>query len=73
MSTAEYVAKARPRISNGGSKISSMLQRNLYIEMKYTFAARGKFILIIWPFELSGLCRPAVCEYALYSAFQLKK
>jgi len=25
--------------------------------MKYKFAARGKFMLIIWPFKLSELCR----------------
>jgi len=33
-SILENVAKARPRISNCRSRISSILQRNLYIEMK---------------------------------------
>jgi len=28
--------------------------------MKQTFAARGKLMLISWPFELSELCRPHV-------------
>jgi len=28
--------------------------------MKQTFAARGKFMLIIWPFEFSELCRPGL-------------
>ena len=57
-SIAENVAKARPPISNCRSRISSILQRNLYIQMKVTFAARGK--LIIWPFELSELCSPGL-------------
>jgi len=56
-SIAENVAKARPRISNCCYRISSILQWNLYIEMKETSAARGKFMVIIWPFELSELCR----------------
>ena len=51
-SIVENVAKARPRISNCRSRISSILQRNLYIEKKWTFTARGKYMLIIWPFEL---------------------
>ena len=58
--TVESVAKARPRISNCCSTISSILQRNLHIEIKWTFAARGKLMLIIWPWELSDLCRPDV-------------
>jgi len=33
-SIVENVAKARPRIINGRSRISSILQRNIYIEMK---------------------------------------
>jgi len=33
-SIVENVAKARPRISNCRSRISSILQQNLYIEMK---------------------------------------
>jgi len=28
--------------------------------MKETSAARGKFMVIIWPFELSELCRSGV-------------
>jgi len=28
--------------------------------MKKIFAARGKFMLIIWPFELSKLCKPVL-------------
>jgi len=52
-SIVENAAKARSRISNCRSRNSSMLPRNLYIEMKWTFAARGKFMLIIWPFEVS--------------------
>ena len=56
-SIADNVAKARPRI-NCHYRISSILQRNLYIEMKETSATRGKFMVIIWPFELSELCRP---------------
>ena len=47
-SIIENVAKARPRISNCRSRISSIPQRNLYIEMKQTFVARCKFMLIIW-------------------------
>jgi len=57
---AENVAKARPEVNNCRYRISSILQRNLYIEMKIDFAARGKFMLIICPFELSELCRPVI-------------
>jgi len=53
-------AKARPRVSNCLSRISSILQRNLHIEMKQAFSAHGKFMLIIWPFKLSDLCRPGL-------------
>jgi len=56
----ENIVKARRRISNCRSIISSILQRNLYIEMKWTLAARDKFMSIIWPFELSELSRPAL-------------
>ena len=52
-SIIENVAKARPRISNCRSRISSIPQRNLFIEMENTLAARCKFMLISWPFELS--------------------
>ena len=61
-SIVEIVGKARPRISNCRSRISSILQRNFYIEMKKTLAARGTFMLIIWPFELSEFCRTALEE-----------
>ena len=57
-SIIENVAKARPRISNCRSRISSIPQQNLYIEMENTLAARCKSMLISWPFELSELCRP---------------
>jgi len=40
--------------------MSSILQRNLYFEMKQTIAARGNFMLIICPFGLSELCGPAL-------------
>ena len=36
-------------MSNCRSRFSSTVQRNLYIKMKQTFAARDKFMLIIDP------------------------
>jgi len=73
-SIAENVAKARPRISNCRYRISSILQQNLYIKMKETSAARGKFMVIIWPFELSELCRPDVqcCCMCIFLAVSLQ-
>ena len=78
-SIVENAEKVRPLISNFHSKIPSILQRKLYIEMKQTSAARGKLmliIIIIWPFELSELCRHAigygfirVNTYMLHSEF----
>jgi len=58
-SIVENVVKVRPRISNCRSKLSSILQRNLHMKWDI-LAARGKFMWIIWPFELSELCRPVL-------------
>jgi len=62
-SIVEIVAKARTRISNCRSRNSSILQLNLHIQNEIDFCGlRQKFMLIIWPFELFELCRPAVQE-----------
>ena len=68
-SIAENVAKTWPRITNCHSRISSILvlQRNIHIEMKSKFAAHGKFVLIIWPFKLSTLCRPVWWQYSYWA------
>jgi len=41
--------------------------------MKYTFVARWKFMLIVWPFELSKLCRPTLRVWSRSIPFQLRK
>jgi len=60
--TAENVATARRRLMiNCRSRISFKLQQN-----EIDFAARGKFMWSIWPFELSELFRPGLLVQLMY-------
>jgi len=62
-SIVENVAKARPRINHFRSRISSILQRNFCMKVKYSLLGpRGKLMSTIWPFELSELSRPGLVQ-----------
>jgi len=45
------------------------MQRNVYIEMKQTFEACAKCMLIIWPFGLFELYRPVLDYFAIKNTF----